>query len=180
MISWKEIPQVVKTAVHAGLFLLAFEGATRVHAEEARAPSIAFCQVAPGPTQGFRPLTLLVAKEGSPKEAEKETLYVSQTPDLTVLDLDGAEGRLDKNGRPTLVLHFTPTGREKFKAITKERSAGGHSSREAILLDGILVSAPTIKYEIDSPTAMVTAASGLERLISAFLDNLPADKRGAK
>jgi SecD/SecF fusion protein len=97
-----------------------------------------------------------------------------------VLDLERAEGRLDENKRPTLILHFTPAGREKFKAITKERSAGAFPNREAIVLDGTLVSAPTIRGEIDSPTAIISGAGGLERFILCFLDSLPADKRAVK
>jgi hypothetical protein len=110
-------------------------------------------------------------------EFQEETLYVAQASDLTLADIAGAEGRKDANGRTNLILRFTPAGREKFKTITKERTAGGLRAREAIVVKGILLSAPVIVAEIDSASAVVTGASGFEKLIFLFLDSLPADKR---
>jgi beta-lactamase regulating signal transducer with metallopeptidase domain len=164
-------------AVYVGLFLLVSGSVNPVRAEEAPMSDVGFYQVAPGPAQGFRTMTLKVAKNGSTTEFQEETLYVAQAPDLTLADIAGAAGRKDANGRPTLILRFTPAGREKFKAITKERTTGGLRAREAIVVRGILLSAPTVVAEIDSASAVVTGASGLEKFIFLFLDSLPADKR---
>jgi RNA polymerase sigma factor (sigma-70 family) len=134
--------------------------------------SLAFYEAATLPANGFRAMTLVGARETT-------ILYVADTPDITLQDIAHVAAVFGGNNEPVLHIKFTPEGQMKFRTLTRERSAGGKVSREAIVVDGVLISAPNIRQEIDGPLAdIVSDGPNWRAMFDAFLSALPPEKQG--
>jgi SecD/SecF fusion protein len=76
--------------------------------------------------------------------------------------LDEAFARYDEFGKPEIILKFTKEGKARFAEVTGEIAQGNQTNRSlgrlAIVLDGKLYSAPTVKEQINSDTAQITGS----------------------
>lgn len=109
---------------------------------------------------GYEILTL--EHESRNGEASFEELYVKQRPEMTGEALQSAGARYDQFGKPEIILKFTSEGKKRFSEVTGEIAQNNQRYRAlgrlAIILDGKLYSAPTVKEEINSDTAQITGS----------------------
>jgi len=115
--------------------------------------------VAPGEVPpGYEVMTL--DTEGRNGESGTEELFVKRIPEMTGKDIATSYARPDMYGKPEVDMQFTTDGRKRFAEVTGEIAAegqrSGHLGRLAIVLDGKLYSAPTVREEIDSNAAVIT------------------------
>jgi SecD/SecF fusion protein len=98
--------------------------------------------------------------EGRRGETSVEELFVKRIPEMTGESISNSFPRPDMYGKPEVILEFTPDGRKRFAEVTRtiaeEGRKAGTLGRLAIVLDGKLYSAPTVKEEIDSPSAQIS------------------------
>ncbi len=91
-----------------------------------------------------------------------EELFVKRLPEMGGSAISKAFVRQDMYGKPEVILLFTSAGRARFAEVTREIAAEGtqtgHLGRLAIVLDGKLYSAPTVKEEIDSDSAQISGS----------------------
>ncbi len=109
-----------------------------------------------------------------------EEVFVKRIPEMTGKAISNAFARPDLYGRPEVILQFNNEGRARFAEVTRqiaeEGQRTGHLGRLAIVLDGKLYSAPTVKEEIDSNSAEITGnftdreAIGLANVLNNPLD----------
>ncbi|HTQ30424.1 MAG TPA: protein translocase subunit SecD, partial [Opitutaceae bacterium] len=89
-----------------------------------------------------------------------EDVFVKRLPEMTGTIMANAYVTRDTYGNPEVGLAFTSEGRKRFAEVTRqiaeEGQRTGHLGRLAIVLDGKLYSAPTVKEEIDSNSAQIT------------------------
>ncbi len=88
--------------------------------------------------------------------------------------------RPDLYGKYEIIMQFTDAGRKRFAEVTRDIAAEGQKTgrpgRLAIVLDGTLYSAPTVKEEIDSPSAQITGSfTDREAINLANVLNNPLD-----
>jgi beta-lactamase regulating signal transducer with metallopeptidase domain len=156
---------------YSALFLLSPQDQSRAEPGNGGTASFGLYAVATSPANGFKAMTLMGAREES-------TFYVAENPDLTLEDIARAKAIAGKNDQPILLIKFTSEGRKRFRALTRERSAGGKVAREAIVVDGMLISVPFIRQEIDAPSAEVVSGDpNCRAMFAAFLNALPPEKR---
>ncbi|MCF7687283.1 MAG: protein translocase subunit SecD [Cephaloticoccus sp.] len=127
---------------------------------------------------GYEMMTL--DYEGQRGEASTEELYVKRIPEMTGEAIDNAFARPDIYGKPEVILQFTSEGKKRFAAVTRDIAEAGQKAgtvgRLAIVLDGKLYSAPTVKQEIDSDSAQISGSfSEREALNLANVLNNPLD-----
>ena len=116
----------------------------------------------PGPgvdtPPGYEVMTL--DYEGRNGQTGTEELFVKRIPEMTGEAMSNAFARQDMYGKPEVILEFTKEGRQRFAQVTRDIAQGGQQAgrlgRLAIVLDGKLYSAPTVREEIDSPSAQIT------------------------
>lgn len=116
----------------------------------------------PGPgvdtPPGYEVMTL--DYEGRNGQTGTEELFVKRIPEMTGQAMSNAFARPDMYGKPEVILEFTKEGRARFAQVTRDIAQGGQQGgrlgRLAIVLDGRLYSAPTVREEIDSPSAQIT------------------------
>lgn len=100
--------------------------------------------------------------EGRAGESHSEELFVKRRPEMSGEALDRAFWRPDMYGKPEIILIFTKDGRKRFATVTADIAASGQQSgrlgRLAIVLDGKLYSAPTVREQIDSESAQITGS----------------------
>lgn len=118
--------------------------------------------------------------EGNKGEAYTEELFVKRRPEMTGEGIDRSYARPDMYGKPEVLMVFTDSGRERFADVTGEIASQGQQAgrlgRLAIVLDGKLYSAPTVRERIDSPSAQITGsftegeANGLANVLNNPLD----------
>jgi SecD/SecF fusion protein len=111
---------------------------------------------------------------------ESEELFVKRIPEMTGEMISNSFARPDMYGKYEIIMAFTDEGRKRFSEVTKDIAAEGQKSgrpgRLAIVLDGTLYSAPTVKEEIDSPSAEITGSfTDREALNLANVLNNPLD-----
>jgi SecD/SecF fusion protein len=134
----------------------------------------------PGPgvdaPPGYMAMTLDRPNHGG--EDSTEELFVKRIPEMTGENIERAFARLDMYGKPEVVLQFTDAGKKRFADVTRriaeEGQASGRLGRLAIVLDGRLHDAPTVKEEINSPSAQISGGSMTERdadTLSKILNN---------
>ena len=74
--------------------------------------------------------------------------------------IENSFARPDIYGKPEVILQFTTLGSEQFANITREIAETGQQTgqpgRMAVVLDGKLYSAPTVREEINSDSAVIT------------------------
>jgi SecD/SecF fusion protein len=122
-------------------------------------PSLSPRDVAPGEVPpGYQVMAL--DTEGSNGESGTEELFVKRIPEMTGKDISNSYARPDMYGKPEVDMQFTSDGRKRFADVTREIAAEGQRSgqlgRLAIVLDGKLYSAPTVREEIDSNAAVIS------------------------
>ncbi len=121
-------------------------------------PLIAPPQEAP---PGYERLTLdIEARTGG--ESHTEELYVKTRPEMTGEGVADAYPTMDEFGRFRIILKFTDAGSKHFadvtKAIADEGQRSGRLGRLAIVLDGKLYSAPTVKEQISGGSAEISGS----------------------
>ncbi|HYD82530.1 MAG TPA: protein translocase subunit SecD, partial [Opitutus sp.] len=124
--------------------------------------------------------TMTLENEGRTGEVSSEELFVKRRPEMSGEAIDRAFWRPDIYGKPEIVLMFTAEGRERFAQVTRqivqEAQAVGSIGRLAIVLDGRLYSAPTVREEIDSDSAQISGSfTDREALNLANVLNNPLD-----
>jgi len=127
---------------------------------------------------GYELLTLEF--EGARGETGVEELYVKRIPEMTGEMISNSFARPDIYGKPEVILQFTSEGRTRFADVTREIATQGQQAgrlgRLAIVLDGKLYSAPTVRETIDSESAQITGSfSEREALNLANVLNNPLD-----
>jgi SecD/SecF fusion protein len=106
--------------------------------------------------------------------------YVKRIPEMTGDALSQAYASMDEFGRFKILLRFTKAGGERFRQVTKaiadEGRRTGQLGQLAIVLDGKLYSAPTVREEIPSGSAEITGQfTQREALELANVLNNPLD-----
>jgi len=127
---------------------------------------------------GYEILTL--DHESRAGETTQEELFVKRRPEMGGDAIEHAFARPDMYGKPEVILMFTNKGRKQFAATTGEIARMGRESgtlaRLAIVLDGKLYSAPTVREEIDSTSAQISGSfTDREALGLANVLNNPLD-----
>jgi SecD/SecF fusion protein len=114
---------------------------------------------------GYEILTL--EDEGRNGEIFTEELFVRRIPEMSGDKISRSSARPDIYGKPEVVMNFTKEGRTRFAEVTRAIADGGQQSgrvgRLAIVLDGKLYSAPTVKQEIDSESAQISGGNMSDR-----------------
>jgi SecD/SecF fusion protein len=128
---------------------------------------------------GYEVLTL--DDEGRNGESFTEELFVRRIPEMSGDSISDSSARPDLYGKPEVVMNFTKEGRKRFAEVTRAIAEGGQQAgrtgRLAIVLDGKLYSAPTVKQEIDSESAQISGGnmSDREAINLANILNNPLD-----
>ena len=95
-------------------------------------------------------------------ETFTEEYFVKRIPEMSGDSLSDARAVPDMYGKPEIHMQFNKEGRKRFAATTgkiaEEGKAAGGVGRLAIVLDGVLYSAPTVRDEIDSDSAQITGS----------------------
>ncbi len=113
-------------------------------------------------------------------ESASEELYIKQIPEMTGEGVSDAYPAMDEFGRFRIILKFTKDGSKQFaqvtKAIADEGQRAGRLGRLAIVLDGKLYSAPTVREQINSDSAEISGSfSQREAIDLANVLNNPLD-----
>lgn len=124
--------------------------------------------------------TLALEMESRNGETFVEELFVKRIPEMTGEGVSDAYPIMDEFGRFKIILRFTDAGRKQFTAVTRaianENQRSGRTGRLAIVLDGKLYSAPTVREEIASDSAEITGSfSQREAIDLANVLNNPLD-----
>ena len=109
-----------------------------------------------------------------------EEVFVKRIPEMTGEMISNAFARPDLYGKPEVILEFTDAGKKRFAEVTRSIAEigqrGGPLGRLAIVLDGKLYSAPTVREEINSPSAQITGSfTDREAINLANVLNNPLD-----
>lgn len=92
-------------------------------------------------------------------EVVTESLYVKRIPELTGDAIERAGPSVDEYGKFRVLLSFTSDGADRFAEVTRELSGNGtRVGRLAIVLDGKLYSAPTVREEIRGGNAEISGS----------------------
>lgn len=118
--------------------------------------------------------------EGRKGESGTEEVFVKRIPEMTGEMISNSFARPDMYGKPEVILEFTKEGKARFADVTRAIAEGGNRSgrlgRLAIVLDGKLYSAPTVREEINSDSAQITGSfSDREAINLANVLNNPLD-----
>ena len=129
-------------------------------------PTLTPAMVPPGEIPpGYEIMTL--EQEGQRGEAYSEELFVKRIPEMGGSDVNESRAQPDMYGRPEVSLRFTKDGAQRFANVTREIAESGRASgrlgRLAIVLDGKLYSAPTVKEEISGGNAQISGGSMTDR-----------------
>lgn len=127
---------------------------------------------------GYEAMTLEF--EDRKGEVFVEELFVKRIPEMTGEAVSDSYPIMDEFGRFKIILRFTEEGRKQFSAITRaianENQRSGRVGRLAIVLDGKLYSAPTVREEITSDSAEISGSfSQREAIDLANVLNNPLD-----
>jgi SecD/SecF fusion protein len=91
-----------------------------------------------------------------------QDLFVKQIPEMTGEGVDTAYTVMDEYGRFKIILRFTAEGKKSFAAVTgaiaENNQRTGRVGQLAIVLDGKLYSAPTVREEINSDSAEISGS----------------------
>jgi SecD/SecF fusion protein len=113
-------------------------------------------------------------------ETGVEEIFVKRIPEMTGEMISNSFARPDLYGKPEVILEFTDAGKKRFAEVTRSIAEigqrGGPLGRLAIVLDGKLYSAPTVREEINSPSAQITGSfTDREAINLANVLNNPLD-----
>jgi SecD/SecF fusion protein len=105
--------------------------------------------------------------EGRRGETGVEEVFVKRIPEMDGKAIETSFANQDMYGKPEVILRFTKEGRKQFAAVTKGIADSGRENgrlgRLAIVLDGKLYSAPTVREEIDSESAQISGGAMTDR-----------------
>jgi SecD/SecF fusion protein len=105
--------------------------------------------------------------EGRGGEYSIEEVYVKRIPEMTGEMISNSFARPDMYGKPEVILEFTSDGKKRFAEVTRAIAEGGQRAgvmgRLAIVLDGKLYSAPTVREEINSNSAQISGGGMTDR-----------------
>ena len=118
--------------------------------------------------------------EGRRGESGVEELFVKRIPEMTGEMISNSFARPDLYGKPEVILEFTSEGKKRFAEVTRVIADMGQRNgtlgRLAIVLDGRLYSAPTVREEINSDSAQITGSfTDREAINLANVLNNPLD-----
>jgi SecD/SecF fusion protein len=109
---------------------------------------------------GYEPMTL--EQEARNGEMHASELYVKRIPEMTGEALSEAYPSMDEFGRFKILLRFTKEGAKQFGNVTREIADEGKRTGRlgqlAIVLDGKLYSAPTVRDEIPGGNAEISGS----------------------
>ena len=122
----------------------------------------------------------LLEWEGRRGESGVEELFVKRIPEMTGEMISNSFARPDMYGKPEVILEFTSDGKKRFADVTRVIAdmgqRNGTMGRLAIVLDGRLYSAPTVREEINSDSAQITGSfTDREAINLANVLNNPLD-----
>ncbi|MGH8018066.1 MAG: protein translocase subunit SecD [Opitutaceae bacterium] len=88
-----------------------------------------------------------------------EELFIKRIPEMTGESIEGSGPSVDEYGKFSVLLNFTSEGSDRFAEVTRELSGNGtRVGRLAIVLDGRLYSAPTVREEIRGGSAEISGS----------------------
>jgi SecD/SecF fusion protein len=127
---------------------------------------------------GYEAMTLEF--EDRKGEVFVEELFIKRIPEMTGEAVADSYPIMDEFGRFKIILRFTSEGQKQFSAVTRtianEGQRTGRTGRLAIVLDGKLYSAPTVREEISSDSAEISGSfSQREAIDLANVLNNPLD-----
>jgi SecD/SecF fusion protein len=119
-------------------------------------------------------------REGAIGQSAPEELFVKRIPEMTGDMVSNSYMEHDLYGKPEISLHFTGAGKKRFADLTRAIAEAGEKSgrlgRLAIVLDGTLYSAPTVKTEIAGGDAVISGSfTDREAIDLANVLNNPLD-----
>jgi SecD/SecF fusion protein len=122
-------------------------------------PSLMPGMVGAGQTPpGYEIMTL--EDEARTGEVVSYEYFVKRIPEMTGESISDAYPATDELGRFRVVLRFTPEGSDRFAEVTgtiaAEGQRNGREGQLAIVLDGKLYSAPTVRQQIIGDSAEIT------------------------
>lgn len=94
-------------------------------------------------------------------EVREEPTYVKIIPVMTGEIISEARPQITQTGGYEVTMEFTSEGRKQFAEVTSQIAAGNSDfsiGRLAIVLDGKLVSSPTVRERINSDSARITGS----------------------
>lgn len=105
--------------------------------------------------------------EGRRGETGVEEVFVKRIPEMDGTGVETSFAQHDMYGKPEVALRFTKDGSRRFADVTRGLAEGGRASgrlgRLAIVLDGKLYSAPTVREEIAGGNAQISGGSMSDR-----------------
>ncbi len=114
---------------------------------------------------GYEVLTLDL--EGRRGESTVEEVFVKVRPEMDGKGIERSFARHDNYGKPEVALVFTKEGGARFAEVTRDLAesgrANGRLGRLAIVLDGKLYSAPTVREEISGGNAQISGGGMTDR-----------------
>jgi SecD/SecF fusion protein len=127
---------------------------------------------------GYEIMTL--DRDGSVSQGEPEELFVKRIPEMAGDMISNAFMEHDLYGKAEVALRFTSAGGKRFADVTRAIAEGGEKAgrlgRLAIVLDGTLYSAPTVKEEIANGSAVISGSfTDREAIDLANVLNNPLD-----
>jgi SecD/SecF fusion protein len=129
-------------------------------------PTLTPEQMAPGDTPpGYVEMSL--DRDTGAGQDSTEELFIKRIPEMTGEMVSDSTVRIDAYGRPEVELEFTSAGKQRFADVTRDIAAEGqqtgHLGRLAIVLDGVLHDAPTVREEIDGGSASISGGGMTDR-----------------
>ncbi|MBS0633412.1 MAG: protein translocase subunit SecD [Verrucomicrobia bacterium] len=123
---------------------------------------------------------LALDHEGARGETSSEEVFVKRIPEMTGEMVSDSRAQHDMYGKAEVALQFTKEGKDRFAEVTRTIAESGRASgrlgRLAIVLDGKLYSAPTVREEISGGAAQISGNfSDREALELANVLNNPLD-----
>jgi preprotein translocase subunit SecD len=159
---------------------------TQVREKLARSGRIEFCRVhvdspsgkesEKSPPSGYKALPI---EYPSDTGIAREVLWVAHSPAMTSRSISKTEPVPNSFGSFQVLIHLTESGRDRFQKLTKEMAddlqRDGRPRRLAIILEGAIVTAPTVMQAIDTVeiSGRFTEREALE--LSNYL-NTPMDQ----
>jgi len=114
----------------------------------------------PDTPPGYEVMSL--ENESRTGEIFSQDLYVKRIPEMTGEGVENSYPTMDEYGRFKIILQFTSEGKTAFsdvtRAIAESNQRTGRVGQLAIVLDGKLYSAPTVREEINSDSAEISGS----------------------
>ena len=101
----------------------------------------------------------VVVKDSSGKILKENPIILKKTV-MTGADLKNAAPGTDQNGRPLVHIEFTNEGAKKFKEVTAQNVG----KPLAIILDGVIISAPNVNEPISGGSAQISGDFSIEEM----------------